>query len=298
MSSVEPWEEAESEWMNWLHRQMAVRAAATEGKVEDVELDEILDRREVALTAAVGLVDPPSEWFTDPLLREPTPLTITADGRVYGHAAVWGTCHTGFQNRCQEPPHSRSGYRWFHLKSRDTADGRTVPVGTVTLDTGHAPITASRAATVAHYDNTGTRVADVAAGEDAHGIWVSGALAPGLSPEKVTALKAAALSGDWRLVNGSMELIGLLAVNVPGFPVPRPRMALAASAEGEDVPLALVAAGVYCGCEGDELETLASEVEKIYLDSRLPALLAAVEMEQAERDRRLAGLAAAAEPPS
>jgi hypothetical protein len=273
-----------------LVRRESLRAAAEEGKVEDMELSEILDRREAALTAAGG-VGAPSTWFTNPGLDGPTPLTVTADGRVVGHAAVWGTCHTGIQGRCQEPPHSRSNYQFFHLKARDTADGQTVPVGTITLDTGHAPLTASRAATAAHYDNTGTRVADVVVGEDAFGIWVSGALAPDVPEEKIQALKAAALSGDWRSVNGQMELIGLLAVNVPGFPVPRAQMALAASAEGEDVPLSLVAAGVYCGCEDDELELLAQEVEKIYVDSRMPALLAAVEMEQAERDRRLQQLA-------
>jgi hypothetical protein len=53
------------------------------------------------------------------------------------------------------------------------------------------------------------------------------------------------VSGDWRPINGHLELVGLLAVNVPGFPVPRQR-ALAASVgdEGEYETLALVAAGI------------------------------------------------------
>jgi hypothetical protein len=45
-------------------------------------------------------------WFRNPHLDGPTPLTVTDDGRVYGHLALWGTCHTGFDGVCIEPPHS------------------------------------------------------------------------------------------------------------------------------------------------------------------------------------------------
>ncbi|MCI4354550.1 MAG: hypothetical protein L3K06_04215, partial [Thermoplasmata archaeon] len=43
--------------------------------------------------------------------------------------------------------------------------------------------------------------------------------------------------------NGNLELVALLAVNVPGFPVPRAR-ALVASGDAEPERLALVAAGI------------------------------------------------------
>src|SRR5690606_13420397 len=45
--------------------------------------------------------------------------------------------------------------------------------------------------------------------------------------------------GDWRRVGGGFEMVAALAVNVPGFPIPR--TAVAASAEKES---ALVAAGI------------------------------------------------------
>jgi hypothetical protein len=90
-----------------------------------------------------------------------------------------------------------------------------------------------------HYDNTGAAVADVAVGNDAHGIWVAGAVRPGADPLKVYELQAAGqVSGDWRRIGGELRLVGLLAVNVPGFPVPKMR---ARVASGE--PQALVAAG-------------------------------------------------------
>jgi hypothetical protein len=53
------------------------------------------------------------------------------------------------------------------------------------------------------------------------------------------ALRAASLSGDWRRINGNLELVAALAVNVPGFPIPRTQAAMAAAGQ-----LALVASGV------------------------------------------------------
>ena len=43
------------------------------------------------------------------------------------------------------------------------------------------------------------------------------ALRPGLSDEQVRTLRASPLSGDWRYIDGQLELVGALAVNLPGF---------------------------------------------------------------------------------
>jgi hypothetical protein len=120
------------------------------------------------------------------------------------------------------PPHSATRYSHFHTGAVLTEDGAEVPVGHITLDTLHASATLTPASTLAHYENTGTVVADVAAGEDRFGIWVAGALRPWATPEQVRSLRSAPLSGDWRRIAGSLELVAALAVNVPGFPVPRP----------------------------------------------------------------------------
>lgn len=73
-----------------------------------------------------------------------------------------------------------------------------------------------------HYDDTRSAVADVTAGEDAYGIWVAGALRPGLAPEQIRAFRASNPSGDWRPVDGNrLELVAVCMVNVPGFPVAR-----------------------------------------------------------------------------
>lgn len=179
------------------------------------------------IKAAAAPVDPdlpPVRFFNNPRLAEPTPLTVTPEGHVYGHLAVWGTCHLSHtaKGQCVTPPHSSSGYSYFHTGSILTAEGAEIPVGQITLNTRHAPDDLRASATLAHYDHTGTAVADVCAGEDSHGIWVSGTLRPGLKPETIRVLRASPLSGDWRRIGTNLELVAALAVNVPGFPVPRP----------------------------------------------------------------------------
>lgn len=180
---------------------------------------------------------PPKAWFTNPNLTGPTPMQVTEDGRVYGHLALWKTCHTA-KGGCVRPPRSPSNYSYFHTGEILTDSG-PVPVGQITMGGGHASLTLGVQAAAEHYDNVATAVADIVAGEDAHGIWFSGALRPSVTTDDVTALRAAALSGDWRNVDGEHELVAALAVNVPGFPIPRLSI-VTAGAHG----YALTAAGV------------------------------------------------------
>lgn len=181
---------------------------------------------------------PPMEWFEDPHLTGPSPIVVTEDGRIFGHLAEWGTCHIGFDGVCIEPPPSMTDYANYRLGYVVT-DGGDIPTGVITMGTGHAgPRDSARVAT-AHYDNTGTAVADVVAGEDEYGIWVAGRVRASATAEQIEALRGSALSGDWRDRGGHLELIAALAVNTPGFPILRP--ALAASGGHQT---SLVAAGV------------------------------------------------------
>lgn len=174
----------------------------------------------VAVTAAVTAA-PPLEWFGNPNLSGPTPVSVTEDGRVFGHAAAWNSCHTGFADTCVSPP-MENDYSYFTTGEVLTAEGHRVAVGQITLGTSHAPTRGmSVAKAIDHYGDTGTAVADVTAGVDDHGIWISGAVRPGASVEQLHALRASALSGDWRRIGGNLRMVALLAVNVPGFPIPR-----------------------------------------------------------------------------
>jgi 2'-5' RNA ligase len=194
-----------------------------------------------AAVAAAAVLDerrPPASWFADPELREPTGIVVDDEGRVLGHAATWQSCHIGFGDQCVTPPHE-ADHPYFLTGEVVTADGGRVAVGQVTLGTGHAPLNLGATRAAEHYDDTGSVVADVACGNDEHGIWVAGAVRPGVEPSRVAELRASGqLSGDWRRIGGQLRLVALLAVNVPGFPVPRPR-ARVASGDTQ----ALVAAG-------------------------------------------------------
>ena len=206
------------------------------------------------MAAASPVTTAPTAWFADPDLAGPTPLTVTEDGRVFGHLATWGTCHIGVQGTCTTAPHSAHGYAYFATGMYRTSDHDAVPVGTISIGTGHADLDASPFATVEHYDNTGTAIAYVAAGEDDHGIWVAGTLAPEVGENDRVRLEAATLSGDWRRIAGNLELVAALAVNVPGFPVPR--MATRASA-GEAA--ALSACGVVRVADQHTVDAMSSE---------------------------------------
>lgn len=190
---------------------------------EDAVYEEVLDDPEAmsaALVAAGAPIVPPRMWFNNPKLTAPTPITVDEDGRVYGHIAAWNVSHIGLPGNVR-PPRSRSNYAYFRTGVVRTDDDTDVPVGQLTLAGGHAPLHASASDAVKHYDDTASAMADVAAGEDAFGIWVSGALRPDATAEQVRALRASAPSGDWRPIGGRLELVAVCQVNVPGFPVAR-----------------------------------------------------------------------------
>lgn len=188
-----------------------------------------------ALVASGFPVKPPRQWFDNPNFRELTPLSIDRHGRVSGHIAGWRSDHIGLSAGVK-PPRSKSGYAFFMTGALETDEGEFINVGQITLTGGHAPIEASVADAVAHYDNTQSAIMDVAAGEDRHGIWVAGALRPDVTDAQLRAIRASSVSGDWRPINGRLELVAICSVNCPGFPIPRARVA-------SGVPVALIAAG-------------------------------------------------------
>lgn len=189
----------------------------------------------------------PSSVFANPGLEVPTPLTVTEDGRVFGHIATWGTCHIGIEGACVTPPTSDTDYAYFCTGMYTTSDDVVIPVGQVTMGTGHAELALGWRPTVDHYDDTGTAAAYINVGEDSVGIWMAGVLAEHLPEAQRLALqRTGSISGDWRAIGGNLELVAALGVNVPGFPIPRvqSRVASLAAAGGRVQPTALVASGI------------------------------------------------------
>jgi hypothetical protein len=187
-----------------------------------------------ALTAAAGPLKPPGEWFENPHLSGLTPLTITKEGRVYGHLADWDGCHMGFSNICVPPFRSHTDYAYFNVGEIECADGTLVAIGKLmfSMDGGkHADLDASLSAAEVskHYDDATKIGAYVRAGTDRFGTWLAGVLRPDLSDEEVQFIRANPPSGDWRPVAGQpgSELVAAFSVPVPGFPIPRSMVASA-----------------------------------------------------------------------
>ena len=236
---------------------------------EDDEDDEMT-------ASAVAPVRPPRSWFDEPQMSSAEPLTVTADGRVYGLIAMFNRCHAGIANTCVMAPRNTSGYKYFKNGQVLTADGSMVRVGKLTMGTGHAGPGLRGMPAAAHYDNTGTAIAVVNVGENRHGIWVAGSVVPNATEEQVAELRRSPISGDWRRMGGYLELVAALAVNTPGFPI-------VASLEGSDEPDVILAAGVLLAdgtVAHDAEEELKSEADEAFqkrvdaLDKKVSDMLA------------------------
>lgn len=197
----------------------------------EVSVPEVVDEPEpdfagavATLTAAVDTeprlrtYDP--KLFSDPKLTRPTaPSMNNETGRIYGHLAEWGHVIRGGRD---VTPRNRNGYRNFHTSQVQTADGRQVSVGRLTVQGGHASTDRGMTAGAAraHYDDVTTAFGLVRVGEDQFGIWFSGVPAPGVDPEVFQQGMTAQLSGDWRDCPGApLDMIAAHAVNSPGFPI-------------------------------------------------------------------------------
>lgn len=188
----------------------------------------------------------PRDWFFMEEPDEPTPMTIRPDGRVFFHLALWNTCHAGRTDgafsSCMFAPHSPSNYKQFHLGSHLCDDGSEVPIGRLTIGTGHAPLHLNAAAARRHYDHSGTCVAFGRMKDGIFGPFFTGVIKNDATPEQIRDLRACPPSGDWRSVDHMLELQAALAVNTPGYPVPRSQLSLAASADSLELQTLILAA--------------------------------------------------------
>lgn len=208
-------------------RVSAKLAEETGGEFEPTEpAPQITAEQRAALVASVALPDPSA--FDRPELDGPTPVTVDWEtGRIFGHIATWGTCHAGFPDVCITPPKNPredGEYSWFHRFPVDTSEG-VVWAGRLTAGGRHPGLNLSASATMSAYDGK-TVAAYVRAGEDDHGIWISGVVNPDLDERTKRILSRRKVSGDWRETSDGLSLVELLALSPgprlhsePGFPV-------------------------------------------------------------------------------
>ena len=220
---------------------------------------------------AAGGPKAPADWFTNPELDGVTHLTVTDDGRVFGHIAEWTACHIAYQGVCVSAPHSETDYAYYATGSVLLDDGTMARTGVISLGAGHADHRLGVRGAIEHYDSTSTGVADVCVGEDEYGIWCAGWIRPGTTEEQVVALRASDVSGDWREVGPDrMEMVAALACNVAGLPTVR---------VADGVQVSLVAAGM-----------VAQPVRRDPVDDLAEAILAKMDARD-ERRRKMRMLA-------
>lgn len=214
------------------------------------------------------------------------PLTITDAGQVYGHVARWGQCHTGYPDECVQAPPSRTGYAGFHLGQTRCADGTLVPTGVLTAGCDHAAIRLRAPQAREHYDNSGVGWATVRLTDAAYGIWCVGALRPDVSQAEEDLLRSLSLSGDWRRDrgSGSLEMLAVLAVNMPGFPQ---RREASIQREGLFASATVTQPGAYWA--DDMLESLTSSgiVRRACAECGQDSPLAQLRAELAEANARI-----------
>jgi hypothetical protein len=209
----------------------------------------------------------------------PCPLTITEEGQVFGHVATWDKSHanTAAYGTQRKPPKSTSGYREFLLGGVLLDNGETIAAGCLTIGGGHANGRLRLREAQRHYDDSTTAFADVTAMDGEVGIWVCGWVRPGTTEEMVVAARASKLSGDWRKdASGNWEMIAALAVNSPGYSIPR---VAAGISDGEQV--SLVAANV-----------VVSDTEAVPGDFNIEALADAVASRIVAREQAKVDMAA------
>lgn len=180
------------------------------------------------------------ELFFRPESPVPTKMIVTEANAVYGHPALWNSCHEGLAE-CVMPPRPKDGYASANLPGVLTDRGMvgTVPVFWLGGHKNRSLIgTKTREDVEAAYGGVENCWADVHMSEGIHGPWASGIVRPGVTPETIYAARASRVSGHW--LNG--ELKAIVSVLVPGYDVPGDPAEMTASfAEinqvGDDVEL-------------------------------------------------------------
>ena len=176
---------------------------------------------------------PPAKWFEDPQLDKITPLEVTAEGRIWGVLAAEGSCHIGFPGKCVKFPEEKT-FDYFHVGKTLCEDGTMVASGVITINGAHADLRANASESADHY-NTLSIVANVRVYRTPGiGLVVAGAVSPHATPEQVSLLRGANISGDWRSISRQKRLVAILGVATGGFVKPQ-----------ADDEYALVASGSY-----------------------------------------------------
>lgn len=170
-------------------------------------------REEEIAASSTGL--PPWSYFHHPEPETHQKIIVGAPDDngwipVYGHLALWNTCHDGIEATCTIVPRPRDNYASFNKPSVLTDRGQ-VEAGPMVLFGGHIPL--HKAA-----DDPANAWCDVRVTAGIHGPWLSGVVRPHIAADdaKTYVARASRISGHWK----GDRLKMIVCCNSEGFDVP------------------------------------------------------------------------------
>jgi hypothetical protein len=228
------------------------------------------DETLIAAAHTVVIPDaPPEHWFAEPTdVPQHGSLTITDEGRVYGWLAPAGVRHRAFPDRPVMAPMGNVDYHQrFLSKETIVAGGGRVVAGPITMNCGHAsPFSTDYEARAEHYDNSCAVFARVNIGErPGAGVWVAGALMPGVTPDQIVRAMMCQLSGDWQPHpdrRGWKEFVAALLVPVPGFPMGRSQASVTVDKDGSLIASAVPVRWAPTTVPGPDLSAVWARLER------------------------------------
>lgn len=203
-------------------------------------IDAAMAEREELHASLAG--KPKRSAFFVPEADKPQKIRVTEDGKVFGHVALWDSCHEGLAE-CVIPPRPTDGYASFNKPGVLTDKGE-VQTGPIFLYGGHHSVRENPNLEQA-YGGVENAWCDGRVIEGVHGPWFSGIVRPGVPDDLVYAARASRISGHW--VGGKLKAI--VSVNAEGYDVPGDIDELAAS---------LLSGGSVRVNDNDEVELFAS----------------------------------------
>ena len=164
----------------------------------------------------------PADHFKRWESAEPVPLTVTPDGRVWGHGAGDG-CFRGDGTCRKYTADPDPDMKNFHVGTACLDDGSVIRVGSLTCSGLHASTDLPTVADVRrHHEDSSTVWARVVAWNDARGrLCIAGSVVPGLDDRTLAQVSGSALSLEAWPVPGTpgLTLVGAHSVIVPAWPV-------------------------------------------------------------------------------
>jgi hypothetical protein len=166
------------------------------------------------------------EDFSPALALEGRRINVdTESRRIAVRIARWDETHSGFGDKVRIP--RKVNVDAAHVGVADLADGSSLRVATLPMDTMHAPRNLAALHAAGWYENSGKGVARVRYSVDDEGIRADGVLFDDVDDAQLERVLAASASGDWRSAiaikrfsdfeNIPADFVGSCIVNVPGY---------------------------------------------------------------------------------